>query len=253
VSIYLSGSKPRILAHRGFTRAPDGSALDENTIDAFQAALDAGADFLESDIQVTRDGVPVLFHDDDLSRVAGYTAKVSELTSRELSDIRLQHGAQIPTLRETLDHFPTARFNLDFKTSRAIGPGSAAIISAGAESRVLVASFSESNRKAAQSKLVGSVGSAGMSRFLGIYLCSVFRLRRLQGLLSANLVALQIPLSAGPLRFDTRRFVSSVHSSGLEVHYWTVNDPTEMKRLISLGADGLVTDDCATARSLFPY
>ena len=57
--------------------------------------------------------------------------------------------------------------------------------------------------------------------------------------------AAQVPLAAGPLRFDTPRFLARCHDLGLRVDYWTVDDPDEARRLIALGADGIMTDDAA--------
>lgn len=104
---YFSPAKPRIFAHRGLAEPLN---LDENTIPAFQAAIDHGATHLESDTQATSDGHAVLFHDPDLKRVAGIDALVSELTLTEVSEIRLANGGTIPTLFEALTHFPTALF-----------------------------------------------------------------------------------------------------------------------------------------------
>ena len=162
--------QPRVFAHRGLSIAADGSAIDENTIPAFARALEVGAHYIESDIQVTSDGVPVLFHDDDLSRVAGVPSPVGKLTLAELQEIRLEHGGQIPTLVEALREFPATRFNLDFKSVSSILAGTAAISSIGAQGRVLVASFSDARRLAALNKLPGAATSAGASmstRWLG--------------------------------------------------------------------------------------
>jgi glycerophosphoryl diester phosphodiesterase len=104
---YFSPALPRIFAHRGF--AADHAAA-ENTIDAFRAALKLGATHLESDIQVTKDGVPVLFHDDDLLRVAGLPRKINEVLIDEVLDLTLIGGGKIPTLREALSALPGARF-----------------------------------------------------------------------------------------------------------------------------------------------
>ena len=54
--------------------------------------------------------------------------------------------------------------------------------------------------------------------------------------------ALQIPTNQGSIRFDSPGFIAAVRAAGLEIHYWTINEPEEMKRLIGLGAQGIVTD-----------
>ena len=113
---YLSPARPHILAHRGLASA----GVAENTLEAFRAAINLGATHLETDIQVTMDGVPVLFHDEDLVRVAGLPRKISQLSSAELNAVELISGGRIPTLRAALENLPEARFNLDLKVSAAV-------------------------------------------------------------------------------------------------------------------------------------
>ncbi|WP_342505121.1 glycerophosphodiester phosphodiesterase family protein [Sporosarcina sp. FSL K6-2383] len=93
-------SKPTIFAHRG------ASAVQfENTMRAFEKALDQGADGIELDVQVTEDGVPIVIHDADLVRLAGVRQMIASLTSAEIANIRvgkkymrLVNGHRIPTL-----------------------------------------------------------------------------------------------------------------------------------------------------------
>ena len=82
------GTRPRIFAHRGLTYSGDKQVADENTVASFELAIAAGADYLESDIQVTKDQVPVLFHDTDLKRLVGKQTRISDLTLSELQQIR---------------------------------------------------------------------------------------------------------------------------------------------------------------------
>jgi glycerophosphoryl diester phosphodiesterase len=237
---YFSPALPRIFAHRGFAAAP---GLVENTIPAFQAALELGATHIESDIQVTKDGIAVLFHDDDLLRVAGLPQRIEEIESQQLLEIDLGGGVRIPTLREALTLLPDARFNLDLKVSAGINPTVALIRELEAEQRVLLTSFSDARRKAAILQFNGSVASsAGRARVLGIWFAAKLGLNGMVRRLTAPVQALQIPTSKGLIRFDSPGFISAVSSAGLELHYWTINEPSEMKRLIGLGAHGIVTD-----------
>lgn len=237
---YLSPAPPRIFAHRGFAAAP---GLVENTIAAFRAALDLGATHLESDIQVTLDGVPVLFHDDDLLRLTGLPRNIASITSAELAQIAQANNFEVPTLREALTALPTARFNLDLKVSGAIAPTADLINEIGAHERILVASFSESRRVKTVKAISGSVASsAGGTRALALWLAAKLRLRPLIRSLAAPIQALQIPVNQGPIRFDSPAFIGQMTAAGLELHYWTINDSAEMQRLIGLGAHGIVTD-----------
>ena len=237
---YFSPAKPRIFAHRGLAEPLN---LDENTIPAFQAAIDHGATHLESDTQATSDGHAVLFHDSDLKRVAGIDALVSELTLTEVREIRLANGGSIPTLFEALTHFPTAFFNLDIKTKLAIEPTIQAIEDAKAHNRVLVSSFSNPTRKSALKKFSQPVAtSASASVALAAWASHTL----LFGLGFRSIVsevdALQVPVRLGIVNFSNSAFIKRVQRHKTEIHFWTINDPIEMGALINAGADGIVSD-----------
>ena len=235
---YLSPAGLKILAHRGST---EGGA-PENTLEAFRFALDSGVKYLETDVQVTKDGVAVLFHDDDLSRVAGIERKVAELTHKELEAIRIGQNSRIPTLLEALARFPNAKWNIDIKALAAIQPTVRAIQEAKADNRVLVSSFSAKRRQAAIKQLPGVATSSDAGLLLKIWLLSALRLDGpLQKALS-TIDAILVPVNFGPIRFDRESFVNKINSFGVEVHYWTINDFDEAKRLVALGAKGIVTD-----------
>lgn len=237
---YLSPAKPHIFAHRGFASE---NGLVENTLKAFDAALLMGATHIESDIQVSKDGVPLLFHDDDLERVAGLPLKISDLYWTDLLVVDLGGGTRIPMLEQALTLFPTTRFNLDFKVAGAIEPAVEVIKRLQATDRVLVASFSESRRKRAK-KLLGStvISSAGSVRVLALWLASKIGSQGLVNWLAKPVEVLQIPAASGAIKLDSPSFIGRMKAAGLELNYWTINEPSEMKRLIGLGADGIVTD-----------
>ena len=129
---------PLVLSHRG-----NMPGFVENTLGGFRAALAAGADVLESDVHVSRDGVPMLFHDETLERLTGDPRRIRDVSSHELKTLDLGAGEGVPTLEDVLETFPTARFNLDMKSPDA--PHATAFVLARqiAHDRVLLASFSE--------------------------------------------------------------------------------------------------------------
>jgi len=234
---YFDQPLPRIFAHRGLSQHAE---IDENSIEAFQAAIAHGATHIESDVHATKDNVAVLFHDSSLLRVAGIKAKISQLELRELREIKLNYGSRIPTLAEGLEL--GVNLNLDIKSARAISPTVEQIERFSAHDRVLVSSFSASRRAQALQQLTAPVAtSASMRQVLLGYLS-----HRLGGIGFSRLVkdldAFQIPPSRGPIKFATEEFIARAKASGVEVHFWTINDPLEMKRLIDLGADGIVSD-----------
>jgi len=238
---YLSPAGTLVLAHRGLA----GPGAPENTIRAFLSALDAGATHLETDVQVTKDGVAVLFHDDDLKRMSGINKKISELTLLELREVRID-GQAIPTLIEALTQLPTAKFNLDIKTDGAINPTVDAIVQDKAHDRVLVSSFSRARRIKALELLSGAglgvASSADGSTILALA-WAAFRndfdafARKSQGL-----CALQIPLSYFGISLTFKRLLAFAARAEIEVHYWVINDAQQMLELVRLGARGIVTD-----------
>jgi glycerophosphoryl diester phosphodiesterase len=242
---YFTPPRPRILAHRGL-------ALDapENTLLAFLTALGAGATHLETDVHASADGVAVLSHDPDLTRLAGRSVRVGDLTMAELRRIDLGHGQSFVSLAEALDAFPDARFNIDIKTGLAVLPAVRAIRDAHATARVLITSFSEKRRRRAVSAMRGVASSASASRFAWALVGAKLGLAPLVRLSLHSLDAVQVPERWGVLRVVTPRVVRAMHAAGVEVHVWTVNDPGDMTRLLDVGVDGLVTDRCDLAKAV---
>jgi len=240
----------RVFAHRGLA-LNDQKSLDENTLEAFSAAIDAGADYVESDIQLTKDGIPVLFHDRDLTRVSNRTERVRELTLEQLKSVVLTEGGVIPTLQEALFSLPDARFNLDLKVGSAIAPTVAVISNLAASDRVLLTSFSDRRRRAALRLMPEPVASsAGGIRVIWLYLSHLTRFDRLFGRLARPISALQLPTKMALMNFADPGFIARAQRHNLEVHFWTINNPEEMRELILLGADGIVTDRADLARQV---
>ena len=241
-SAFLSTSRPRVLAHRGL-------AVDapENTLLAFLSALSNGATHLETDVHLSRDKIPVLSHDPDLTRLVGSAVRVDQLTLAELKRIDLGHGQTFASLSEALDAFPEALFNIDVKADAAPEPTATAIGQATAIPRVLVTSFSERRRRSTVELLPGVATSPSAAVLRAVIPATTLHLdsavrRRLTGF-----AAVQVPERVKRLRIVTPRFVDAMHAAGVEVHVWTVNEPAAMTRLLDLGVDGLVTDRCDIA------
>jgi glycerophosphoryl diester phosphodiesterase len=243
---YLSGDAPRVLAHRGLV-TPDAArhGVAENSFAAVAEAHAAGVAYVESDCHVTADGVVVLFHDDDLQRVADDPRAIADVRLHELEEIMSERGGLI-TLAQALDAFPDVRFNLDVKAERAaVGVGR--LIAPHAE-RVLVTSFSDTRRTAAlaAARAAGATRppatSPGLETVKRLLVARVLRQRSRVRSLLADLDALQLPERRGPIAVVTRGLVRDAHAAGVEVHVWTVNAEDDMRRLLDLGVDGLVTD-----------
>lgn len=234
---YFAPDRPRVIAHRGLAiEAPENSLL------AFAHALALGVTHLETDVHASSDGVAVIAHDPDLSRVAGHPQRVASMTVADLA--RLDLGAQqhMPTLAEALDAFPDARFNIDLKSADAVSPTVEAVRAGRAEDRVLLTSFSERRRRAALAQLPDVATSASGPRFAAALLASVVRGGPVVRGALRGLHAVQIPTRAIGLDTVTPRRIRAFQAAGVEVHVWTINDEPEMRRLLALGIDGLVTD-----------
>ncbi len=234
---YLSLPRPRVFAHRGL-------AVDapENTLLSFARAIAAGASYIETDVHASVDGVAIIAHDPDLRRVAGRDVRVGQLTLAELRKIDLGHGQAFCSLVEALDAFPETRFNIDIKSTDAVEATVSAIRQAGASDRVLVTSFAESRRVAALRALPGVASSASASRFALALIAGKLGLGAVVRSVLRGLVAVQVPERALGLKVTTESMLRQLHSAGVEVHVWTVNDPRRMDKLLDLGVDGIVTD-----------
>jgi glycerophosphoryl diester phosphodiesterase len=234
---FLDGTPPRVIAHRGLA-----THHAENTLGAFGAALEAGADILETDVHLSKDGVVIIAHDSDLERVAHRSGLVSEFTAVELSDMDLGHGEGFPTLTQALHTFPEARWNIDLKIPGVVDPCVHAVMSAGAVDRILVTSFNEDTRARAVHALVGVASSATSRHIMAGRIISWMGLPLSSWKLPGDIVALQIPPAHAGLALVTPSMIRLAHRKGLEVHVWTINEVKDMERLWSMGVDAIVTD-----------
>lgn len=222
---YLNVPTPHVLAHQGLALR-----IEANSIPAFSAALDAGADFIETDAHGTRDGIAVLFHDDTLDG-----KRISEYDYAELP-------SYIPTLEEALNRFPEARFNIDIKNAQASVPVSGVLNALGAHNRVLLTSFSASRRKDTMALAPGTASSPAVTEFTPVLIAALCGLQPLVTLLLKRFDAVQIPARGAGIKTVTPRLVQMFHKAGVLVHVWTINDTDHMRQLISAGVDGIVTD-----------
>ncbi len=246
------GEWPVNLAHRG------ASALaPENTIEAFRLAVEAGAGGLEFDVHMTRDGQIVVIHDATVDRTTSGSGAVSEMTNDELRRFDAGHnfspdggstrpyrgrGVRVPTLGEVLEEFPGVAVNIDIKAG---SPGIeetvfGILLDANALGRALVVSTTHATVKRFR-KVSGGPVSTGASRWeIGVfYLLSRLRLERL---VRPAYDALQVPVLHRGILVVTPHFVCAAHARGVRVDAWTINEAEEMRRLLDLGVDVIMTD-----------
>lgn len=238
------------IAHRG-----GAGERPESTLEAFRHALEVGSDVLELDVHLSRDGLLVVSHDADLSRVSGDTGKIRELTVEELQRVDAGalwesedgsrpyagRGLTLITLKELFRELPEAAMNVDIKVAEPEAARQVVdlIRRFQREERTAVASFLPRQLRRVRRIAPDIVTGASPSDVRLFYLLSRLGLARLA---SNTIPYLQVPESHGNLRLATPGFIGSAHAAGREVHVWTVNATEDMQRLIEIGVDGIVTD-----------
>ncbi|HEX7243567.1 MAG TPA: glycerophosphodiester phosphodiesterase [Longimicrobiaceae bacterium] len=242
------GGAPLLMAHRG------GSALaPENTLEAFRRAVEWWrADVLETDVQPTADGEPVVIHDATVDRTTDGSGPVASLRLEEVRRLDAGFrftpdggrtfpfrgtGVRISTLEETLRALPDVRVNVEVKDGRAQKRVWETVHDLGATGRVLIAAGRRANRS-----LFGAYPgptSAAHEDVLAFWLHLRARTLRLH---RPRTDAFQVPETQGALRVVSPRFVREAHALNIPVHVWTVDEEADMRRLLEWGVDGLVTD-----------
>ena len=248
----VRGEWPVNVAHRGAsTLAP------ENTIEAFRLAVEAGAGGLELDVHMTRDGHIVVIHDATVDRTTNGSGAVSEMTLDELRRFDAGHnfspdggstrpyrgrGVWVPTLGEVLEEFPGVAVNIEIKAGT---PGIEKTVlgilrDANALGRALVVSTPHAIVKRFRKISSGHI-STGASRWeIGVfYILSRLRLERL---VRPAYDALQVPLLHRGILVVTPRFIRAAQARDVRVDVWTINQAEEMRRLLDLGVDVIMTD-----------
>jgi glycerophosphoryl diester phosphodiesterase len=231
---FLQENKPIAFAHRG-----GASDAPENTMPAFQKAIDLGYRYLETDVHATRDGVLLAFHDDDLLRTCGQPGLISEMNYEQVKSFRINGTEPIPLMKEIFDAWPDARINIDCKSDHALQPLVKILQGPGLLDRVCVGSFSD-KRLASLREIFGPA----LCTSLGPREVAKLRVRSWIGpqRVFPGAYAAQVPHKQGPLTITDSKFVEAAHESGLHVHVWTIDDPQEMNHLFDLGVDGIMTD-----------
>jgi glycerophosphoryl diester phosphodiesterase len=247
---YFGPTRPIAFAHRGGAKR-----RPENTLLAFRNAAELGYRHIETDIHETSDGRFVCFHDSRLERTTNGHGDLRDCTLAELQRLDAAHnfiedgsyafrgtGARIPTLEEALELDPRLHYNLEIKPE---DPSLARrlwelIEHHGIHDRVLVASehdeVTDAFRAHSRGRVATSPGRKGALRFWARVLTGTWR----HAMFPFD--ALQIPPSVHGMKVITPRFVEAAHHHGIQVHVWTIDDPSEMAELLAAGVDGLMTD-----------
>ena len=238
-----------MFAHRG------GAALrPENTVAAFDHGLALGADGLEFDVHLSKDGVVVVHHDPTLERTTSGRGRVADHTADELASLDAAYwfadqegrhafrgqGIGVPRLSAVLARYPAIPIIIELKGSnpelglRVVD----AVRAADAVDRVALGGFSQRVLQAARDYEPRIRTGAGKEETRwALYRSWIGWAPRRPGYRE-----FQIPETAGGTRIVSPRFVACAHRAGLPVHVWTVNETDDMRRLVAWGVDGLITD-----------
>lgn len=248
---YFAGLKPGAIeniAHGG----GQGHAPPD-TLEALQLADAMGADVLEIDLQLTKDGVLVLHHDDTLDRITDMKGPIAAKTWAELQQADSGYhtvidgqsfrgkGIKIARLEQAFTRFPAKRWVIEIKNdNEAASSRLCQLISQFNETnRVIVASFHDGAMKTFR-KACPKVATAYSSDEVRLFLIASHL--RLSRFVHSPGVALQIPTHAAGFDLTDPHFIATAKSRGLKVQYWTINERKEMRDLIARGADGIMTD-----------
>lgn len=223
-----------LIAHRGYS-----SEFPENTMSAFAGALDIGVDCIELDVQMTKDGEIVVFHDDSLLRVTGEDGAVADYTGEELRQMDAggwfdasYQGERIPTLKEALDFLESSgcQVYLELKDIGETDGFEEAVLSVarqcGMTERCIFASF--------------------QYRYLSHLKGIDARLKTLYNTTSASaLLPEEFPADYYGLYVETltSETVKAIHGAGGKAFVWTVDTPEQLRNVQAMGADGAVTNE----------
>ena len=225
---------PGVLAfsHRG-----GASDAPENTMSAFEGAVALGYRYVETDVHVTADGVLLAFHDDVLDRVTDRTGVIADLPYREVQHALVDGREPIPRFEELLGAWPDLRINIDPKHDESVDALVEAIKRADAVDRVCVGAFSDARLERVRALLPGVCTSLGPFGIMNLGLATI-------GQFDDDLPSpcAQVPTHFGSDEIVTPAFVAEAHRRGMQIHVWTIDDADEMRRLLDLGVDGIMTD-----------
>jgi glycerophosphoryl diester phosphodiesterase len=245
----FAADRPLVFAHRG------GALLaPENTMPALDNGLALGADGLEIDVQLSRDGVAVVIHDRTLDRTTDRRGPVNALTAAELAGVDAGYhftrdgshpfrgqGIGVTTLAEVLARHRDARMIIEMKggepeLARAVA---AEVRKAGAVDRTCVGSFYQLSIDTLRAEHPEIVTSASESEARWTLHRSWVRWP-FTG--KRRYAAFQVPEHAGRMRVVSPAFVRHVHREEHAIQVWVVNDPGDMRRLLDWGVDGIISD-----------
>ncbi|EKU93580.1 Glycerophosphoryl diester phosphodiesterase [Alloiococcus otitis] len=250
------GQLPLVIAHRaGAGLAPEGSQ------EAFDQSIDLGVNFFELDVHLTKDGQLLVIHDPVVDRVTNGSGRVNDMTLAQVQDLDAGYhfqdeaghfpyrgqGVSLLSLDQVFARYPDQLFVIEFKASnrkdlhqQGLEELWRLIQAYQMQDQVTVGSFDQALLDDFARISDGQVAlGAGISAVASFVVKSQFGLT---GLTKSSASSFQLPLARYGFDLTRKSLRKMAHKRGLHFYYWTVNDEREMKRLIDLGVDGIMTD-----------
>jgi glycerophosphoryl diester phosphodiesterase len=242
---------PLVMAHQG------GNGLwPDNTLFAFERAAALGVDVLEMDVHSTADDVAVVIHDSTVDRTTDGNGAVHDFTLAELQTLDAAYrwtpdggqtypyrgqGITVPALEELFVAFPGMPMNIEIKQAQPsiAAPLCQLIRDYDMADKVLVVSFHKEATVEFRDICAEVVTGTTQNEVIALFALGKLHLEGAYGLPAG---AVQVPEYRSGLHVITQRFVDGAHNRRLQVHAWTINDKADMRRLIDLGVDGIITD-----------
>jgi glycerophosphoryl diester phosphodiesterase len=241
---YLEHDGPIAFAHRGGT-----SAAPENTLRAFEHAINLGYRYVETDVHASADGKLLAFHDNNLLRTCGENIDIASTDWSTLSNARIDGTDPIPLLEDLLGSWPDVRINIDCKADTALQPLLDTLRRTNSLDRVCIGSFSDKRLARIRAELGPDVcTSMGPGEVARLVLRSH---SRLPIPVSQHALCAQVPVKQGPIPVVTRATIATARALGIHVHVWTIDDPIEIGRLLDMGVDGVMTDDTVALKNVY--
>jgi glycerophosphoryl diester phosphodiesterase len=228
-----------LIAHRGAT-----DLEPENTLKAFEVAIELGADFIEFDVRKTKDEEIVIMHDPGVFRTTHRFGLVKRLNLKKIKSLNVGNGEKIPTLRELLQATKgKVGYMCEIKV-KGIAEEVVKILSEknGLDSTILI-SFKHKELIKCQIEnpelKLGAIIPSGFKWITGWF----FRNKLISNLKNFFSINPFYPLV-------NKKFVTLAHENGLKVFPWTVNSKSKMEKLISIGVDGILTNNIKKFKNL---
>ena len=230
-----------IIGHRGAS-----SVSPENTLKAFQKAIELKADYVEFDVQETRDGNLVVTHDEDIKRITGKDGLIKDMTLNELRKLNFGEGEKIPTLQELVELTKNKiSLNCEIKVEGITEKVIHVFREYDIIDTTLVSSFIHDELLKIQ-KLEPSLKLASLEPTPGTIKIDWDKKKEMiQYCIDNNLYAIN-PL----VMMVDQQFVDFAHANNIKVFPWTVDSKVSIKKLIRLGVDGIITNDIFRTKAI---